>query len=189
MNKVIHTKWGKAKLYTENGNDGYYVIISKKEGYGGKRLHRLIYENVHGEIPKGYVIHHKNGDKTDNCILNLEALPASEHSSIHNAGQNNHWYGVTGEDNFNYGRKHSINSKIKISNAKNVTGFYRVSKLKNNKVKQGFSYAYYYYDENNVRKAIGSIDITKLRDKVVDKGLPWIVTDEEKTKKILSSIR
>ena len=89
MKEVLHTQWGKAKIYTENGNDGYYVIISKKEGYGGKMLHRLIYENVYGEIPDGHIIHHKNGDKTDNCILNLEAITVEEHNSIHHTGKNN----------------------------------------------------------------------------------------------------
>ena len=185
MNEVLHTKWGKAKLYSGNGNDGYYTIISKKEGYGGKKLHRLIYENVFGKIPKGHVIHHKNGDKTDNCILNLEALPAEKHNSIHHSGENNHWYGVTGEDNFNYGRNHSLKSKLKISGANNSTGIYRVSKIKNKKVTQGFLYAYYYYDKHNVRKSIRSVDILKLKEKVIKKGLPWVIIDEEKAKKTM----
>lgn len=36
---------------------------------------RLIYESVHGAIPEGYVIHHKDGDITNNRISNLEIVP------------------------------------------------------------------------------------------------------------------
>lgn len=188
MNEVLHTKWGKAKLYTENGNDGYYIIISKKEGYGGKPLHRLIYENVYGPIPKGQVIHHKNGNKTDNCILNLEAMDAETHSSLHHKGSNNHWYGVTGENNINYDRKHSSKSKLKTSRTMSKTGIYRVYKSKTTNVKQGFVYNYSYYDENKHRRTLSSVNLLKLKEKVVEKGLPWIIIDKEKAKNIIEAI-
>ena len=44
---------------------------------GGNRkeyAHRLIWESVHGAIPKGLEINHKNGIKTDNRISNLELV-------------------------------------------------------------------------------------------------------------------
>ncbi len=50
---------------------------------GTERLHRSIYEHHHGKIPKGYHVHHINGDKGDNRIENLEALTHKEHFGKH----------------------------------------------------------------------------------------------------------
>ncbi len=36
-----------------------------------------------GEVPKGYVIHHINGNKKDNRIENLQCVTRSEHTIIH----------------------------------------------------------------------------------------------------------
>ena len=60
--KILHTKFGNAKLR----KDGYYKITSVKEGNHNKYLHRLIFEEFYGvEIPKGFVVHHKNHIKTE----------------------------------------------------------------------------------------------------------------------------
>lgn len=45
--------------------------------------HRLVWENYHGAIPKGYVVHHKNEIKTDNRINNLELIKHEEHTRLH----------------------------------------------------------------------------------------------------------
>jgi hypothetical protein len=83
MNK-LHTKFGTAKI----NNSGHYRITSRKEGNNGKLLHRLIWEDFYGcEVPKGYVIHHRNHIKTDNCILNLQLIRDSDHKKIHNTGK------------------------------------------------------------------------------------------------------
>ena len=75
----LNTKYGKARINEKR----YYKIITSKEGNYGKSLHRLIFEDVYGEIPKGYDIHHKNGDKLDNCILNLQLIRHDKHASLH----------------------------------------------------------------------------------------------------------
>ena len=46
-------------------------------------LHREIWASVHGEIPDGYHIHHKDGNPDNNGIENLECLPAGQHISVH----------------------------------------------------------------------------------------------------------
>ena len=80
----MKTKFGKAKIY-----NGYYYIISRKEGNCNKLLHRLIWEDFYGtKIPEGYHIHHKNGNKLDNCILNLQLLSESDHIRLHRSGTN-----------------------------------------------------------------------------------------------------
>ena len=45
--------------------------------------HRAVYEKHFGPIPKGYHIHHKNGDMFDNRPENLEAVRPVDHSRTH----------------------------------------------------------------------------------------------------------
>lgn len=162
MEKVLHTKWGKANI----NNYGYYRITSRKEGNFNKQLHRLIWEDFYNtEVPKGYVIHHKNGNKLDNCILNLQLMRDKDHTILHHTG-NKYWDG----------KKHSDESKnkisISVSKRKTTTGYFRVTKHKNKKYKQGFTWYYQYYEEGK-RKSICSVSLKKLEAKVRAKGLKW----------------
>jgi len=80
---TLHTKWGTAKLY----NDTYYRISSSKNGNHSKFLHRLIAADYFGDWINDpndlFEIHHIDGDKTNNCVLNLEPLPQNEHRALH----------------------------------------------------------------------------------------------------------
>ena len=82
------------------------------------------------------------------------------------------------------GKKFSDEHKRKmsksISKTKNTTGFYRVSKQKDNGCKQGFIWLYIYQNKN-----ISSVNLLKLKEKVEDQGLPWEVVDKEKAQKSL----
>lgn len=71
------------------------------------------------------------------------------------------------------GKRHKEEDKINMSRQKNSTGYYRVYKRINTKYKQGFIYAYQYYNDDNKRAVIQSVDINKLEEKVKSKGLPW----------------
>lgn len=73
----MKTKYGNGHQRT----DGYIQITSGP--YKGKLLHRLIYEEVYGPIPKGYAIHHIDGDKTNNNPGNLMLLSKSNHHKLH----------------------------------------------------------------------------------------------------------
>ena len=46
-------------------------------------LHRVVWEEVHGPIPKGYVIHHKDCDPSNNDITNLQLMKNNEHVCFH----------------------------------------------------------------------------------------------------------
>lgn len=145
--ETLQTKYGTAKI----SKMGYYQITTSKEGNNGKRLHRLIFEDFYGPIPEKCHIHHKDENKNNNCILNLQLLTEKQHNSLH---------------------KPSEESKQKISEAKNTTGYFRVYKHKDSTCKQGFRFCYRYYEDGK-RKSIESVDIEKLEQKVKDKGLPW----------------
>ena len=174
---TLHTKWGSVRI----NKKGYYQVSSRKEGNRGKYLHRLIYEEFWGvKLPKEIHIHHKDKNKKNNCILNLEALPESKHIQKHNSGENNPFYGETHTDeskqkmSFNKkGKKFTLQHKLHLSESKTTTGLYRVSKHKKKDCNQGFTWRYSYPDENGKHIDIESVDIKKLEEKVKSKGLEW----------------
>jgi hypothetical protein len=61
-------------------HEGYYI----KRKDGRSRLHRDKWEHYRGVIPKGFFIHHKNHNKSDNRLCNLEPMERGEHSKYHN---------------------------------------------------------------------------------------------------------
>lgn len=68
-----------------NKNGWYFTVNLYKKGERKNqqtlRVHRLVYEAFVGEIPKGYHIHHKDGNKQNNRFDNLELLHPSDHAS------------------------------------------------------------------------------------------------------------
>ena len=45
--------------------------------------HVLVWEAVHGPVPPGFEIHHKNGDKLNNRLENLKLVTRLEHKRYH----------------------------------------------------------------------------------------------------------
>lgn len=76
-----------AKINNPNWKGGRHVC--KRTGYvilsNGEREHRLVAEQKIGrKLLKGEVVHHINGDTSDNRPENLEVLPSqSEHMKLH----------------------------------------------------------------------------------------------------------
>jgi len=48
-----------------------------------KFWHHVVWEQAHGQIPKGCVIHHKDGNPLNNDLANLECLTNAEHTRHH----------------------------------------------------------------------------------------------------------
>ena len=70
------------RLYYLRESQGYYYS-PRKDRSGLDMLHRMVFIHYNGEIPKGYCIHHKDGNKGNNDISNLECVRRSKHSHYH----------------------------------------------------------------------------------------------------------
>jgi len=65
----------------KNSKDSYWLVnlfLNKKKS--GFSFHRLKYESRNGYVPLGYVINHKDGNKLNNEISNLESLTHSDNT-------------------------------------------------------------------------------------------------------------
>lgn len=73
------------RFYKET-DSGYYLgnvpIEGRKRRYP-MRLHTYVWIKYNGEIPKGYQVHHKDENKDNNDISNLELLTTYKHQSMH----------------------------------------------------------------------------------------------------------
>jgi hypothetical protein len=58
----------------------------KKRKVRGRRVdaHRLIWELANGPIPEGYIVHHRDHDKLNNDLSNLELMTHQQHAEHHN---------------------------------------------------------------------------------------------------------
>lgn len=66
--------------FCKSRQDGYYRAHVDKHI---KYLHRVVWESVYGEIPPNFQIHHKDGNKDNNDISNLELVSIHDHLSKH----------------------------------------------------------------------------------------------------------
>jgi len=62
--------------------DGRYYFPCKGTK-AGKRLHVAVWEHFNGLMPKGCEIHHRDHDRRNNDIENLECLTIAEHRKHH----------------------------------------------------------------------------------------------------------
>lgn len=60
--------------------DGYIRI---RKGTRRSFEHIYIWEQVNGSVPDGYLVHHKDGNKQNNEIANLELMKWGEHTRLH----------------------------------------------------------------------------------------------------------
>lgn len=73
-------QWINGRKFTRDDKTGYYQNSSLRI-----RAHRYVWELNYGKIPDGYDIHHKDGDKSNNDISNLELITRSDHMRLHGA--------------------------------------------------------------------------------------------------------
>jgi hypothetical protein len=63
------------------GSDGYPQVKLDDGSIVGE--HRLVWEEAHGPIHPGYQIHHRNHDRADNRLSNLECVDTVTHKRLH----------------------------------------------------------------------------------------------------------
>lgn len=148
---VLNTKYGRAKI----NNNGHYQITTSKEDNNGKYLHRLIFEDFYGKIPKGYDVHHDDENPLNNCIINLKLMSHNDHLSHHHKG-----------------KPRSDETRKKISEA--LTGdkhpkfnpCLKIRKRKKKDTKQGFEWIAQISISKNKRIGLSSVDLDKCVEKV-----------------------
>lgn len=72
-----YLEWGDVRWY-RNARDGYY------RNRAGFLLHHAVWAELHGPVPDGHEIHHRDHDRAHNAHRNLEAKPQGQHRSDHN---------------------------------------------------------------------------------------------------------
>lgn len=119
-------------------NEKDFCVLSKKKDYweeigikdetghtrmclcnkGVKRhvcVHKLVAEMFVPNPEAKTVVHHIDGDATNNEPTNLMWVTASEHRAIHNEGESNPMYGRIGEKNHFFGKHHAEETIKKLS--------------------------------------------------------------------------
>jgi hypothetical protein len=78
-------RWNEGRMLSSHG----YVLVRVGAGHplafgnGYAYEHDIVWVAANGPLGPGELVHHKNEDKTDNRLENLERLTASEHGRHH----------------------------------------------------------------------------------------------------------
>ena len=74
------------KLKPQKKN-GYAIFVKDKISYKRSRLLIQLAKRI--KLDKNEIVHHKNGDKMDDRLCNLEILTIEEHLSLHRNARKN----------------------------------------------------------------------------------------------------
>lgn len=83
---LLSNKSGCWRIMSNTNKKGWYLSVrlkDRKGKYHTKRIHHLVYEAFVGDIPSGYDVHHKDGNKQNNRVDNLVAISEREHHILH----------------------------------------------------------------------------------------------------------
>ena len=105
----------------------------KKDKGTVQYVHRFVMEQYIGrKLSNKEIVHHKNGNKADNRIKNLEIVTRAEHAHIHNKGRKNTWGHKTSKTL----KGHFMSEKTKKKISKTCKG--RIPWNKGKKLGKGF---------------------------------------------------
>lgn len=63
---------------------GDFYHMTKSKGRSLDKKGRRLYEKTYGPIPKGFHVHHIDGDHSNNSLDNLMLIKGSDHQAYHN---------------------------------------------------------------------------------------------------------
>lgn len=69
-------------ILSNKNKNGWYFTVNLIDSVGKRkteRIHVLVAKHLIGEIPRGYHVHHKDGNKQNNSVDNLEIIHPSKH--------------------------------------------------------------------------------------------------------------
>ncbi|MBQ6220073.1 MAG: GIY-YIG nuclease family protein [Methanobrevibacter sp.] len=164
LNQIIEDN----KMYN-NGNPnftGFYRVYTKKEK----------------EVTQGFIFKYdfREDDGHRRIISNVDLNNLKE--KVKSEGLP--WYIVDkdkAEETVELNRRYE-----KFHGPYSSTGFLRVSKEYGNSFKKGYRWCYQYRDEvSKKNRKVSSVDLMKLKEKVINQGLDWLVTDDDLAKKTL----
>lgn len=174
----------------QNNPDRYKLVIIKARS-GFSKEDRDILEKHYIEFYNTF-----NDDNKFNYTPGGDFSPTiipeiAKKISKANSGSNNPMYGKVGEKHPMYGKHHTEETIEKIRKANigkkvsdktqkkmslsqgNSTGYRRVYLCSSPRYKSGKIYKYQYYNDDGKRKVISSVNLEKLKEKVLKAGLPW----------------
>ena len=150
-------------------------------------FHRILQRN-----PNRYELRIlKEGNFSSNLMNALEILYIRRHNTFNDPNKFNYRIGggrsLLSKESRQLisdkltGRRHDFDACCNMSKSKNSSGYYRVYLQTKCNTKQGFTWKYR-YTQYGKRRVISSVDLLKLKQKIIDNGLPWLVLDESKAK-------
>ena len=81
---IYDIQWVRCKDLKKKDSIKHLIKLERERiYYNGLKESHLIYKYFYGDIPNGSVIHHKDENKKNNDISNLECLTDTEHKSLH----------------------------------------------------------------------------------------------------------
>ena len=71
------------------GQDGRWWVRNVRPEQKKASVHRsvVVFEEAFGPVPKGYVVHHKDFNKENDSLDNLELMTSAQHGILHNKGK------------------------------------------------------------------------------------------------------
>ncbi len=155
--------------------------------YDEQPFHRILQNN-----PNRYELRYlKTGDFSPKLMNFLEILYIRRYNTFNDPNKFNYRIGggrsvLSGKSREKIretltGFRHNITARKNMCRSKNSSGYYDVYIQNKADTKQGFIWRYRYTD-NGKRIVMSSVDLLKLKQKVLDKGLVWAIVDETKAK-------
>lgn len=78
-------KNSKGYITSNKDKNGWYLTVNlydDKNKCHTTRIHTLVAKHFIGEIPKGYHVHHIDGNKQNNKVTNLSIISAKDHNAL-----------------------------------------------------------------------------------------------------------